>query len=188
MKKLLTTMAFTGAFIVSAAPSAFGQGYGGADGTKVTTTVAAVPTAPKLEEVNSTLPPLPARGRTVEVSIGGFAPNSTVDVFIRSEPVYLGRFQSDANGVVKIAVTIPDDVPAGDHNIVAAGTDPSGNPFSVAAAVAVGPTATRLALTGSNSGNLVALAGLLIAVGSVGTIAARRRMTIADSSSASIHS
>lgn len=188
MKKLLTTMAFTGVLIVSGSPISSAQGYGATDGTTPSTTAVAPPVAPNLEEVTFTVPPFEVRGRTVEVTFGGFAPNSMVDLFIRSEPVYLGRFQSNASGVVKTSVTIPDSVAAGEHNVIATGTDPSGAPISVAAAVTVGPESSFLALSGANSGNLAALAGLLIVVGSVGTIAARRRMMIGDTATAAKHS
>lgn len=183
MKKLLTTITLSAACVVSTSSIAGAQGYGSSDGAKSTTTAVV---APKLEDVNSTVAPVALQGRTIRLSIGGFGPNAFVEVFILSEPVYLGRFQSDSNGVVSIEATIPESVPAGDHNVIASGTDPSGKPFSVAAAVALGPAPSGLALTGQNASSLAALAGLLIVVGCVGTVAARRRMTVAESPRASV--
>lgn len=183
MKKLLITITLSAACMLSTSSIAGAQGYGSSDGAPSTTTAAG---APKLEDVNSTVAQVQPEGRTVRLSIGGFGPNSPVEAFILSEPVYLGRFQSDGNGVVNIEATIPESVPAGDHNIVASGNDPSGKPFSVAAAVTLGPAPSLLALTGQNSSGLAALAGLLIVVGCVGTVAARRRMTVAESPRASV--
>jgi hypothetical protein len=186
MKKLLTAVALSGALVVSVSTVALGQSYGSADGSKPPTTVSATAKperpAPKLEDVDVTVPESRTEDRTVTVRFEGFAPLSFADLFIYSDPVYLGRFQADAQGVITAQVIVPDSVVAGNHNIVGSGTAADGKLFSVASPVVLSPAS--LSFTGSNTGNLLSLAGFLIVVGATGTIAARRRMHPATPSNA----
>ena len=63
-------------------------------------------------------------GGKVTVRARGFAPSSDVRVELHSDPVLLETPTASAEGAVELEVTIPEDTPAGDHEIVVAGVDP----------------------------------------------------------------
>jgi hypothetical protein len=103
----------------------------------ITTTTAAPPTtteaptsttpppAPPLSEARAAAlpehwlgaPDHATAGRTVEVRGGGFTPGATIDVYLASEPVLIGRAVADAAGSVTVTVTLPRDV-SGRHSLV----------------------------------------------------------------------
>ncbi|HEX9259439.1 MAG TPA: HYR domain-containing protein, partial [Acidimicrobiales bacterium] len=89
--------------------------------------------------------PTATNGATVVVVATGFAPNSLVFVTIRSDPAYLGVFQSDENGVVRLEIVVLDGLPPGAHDIIVEGIGPSGGvrqfvqPFIIPGPVTLGP-------------------------------------------------
>ena len=111
----------------------------------------------------------------VKVRFRGFRPRSLVQISIQSDPIFLGEFEADDAGDVVVDVIIPAAVPAGDHHFVADGIDVNGQPMQSRIPTRVESPAD-LAFTGSNTGNVLALAGLLIVVGAAGMAAARRRL------------
>lgn len=105
-------------------------------------------------------------GRTIPITIS-----------VGSTLTKLGVFTPDAGGKINANITLPASLEAGDHHLFFQGVDPAGKPRVVGLEFKVeGVSANRLALTGSNPSNLVAIGGLLIVVGVAGTAAARRRM------------
>jgi Putative Ig domain len=71
-------------------------------------------------------------GVTVNVSTTGWAPGTNVTVTVHSNPVQLTRFPSDDAGSSSVNVTIPANIPGGDHTLVETGTAPNGQPRTVA--------------------------------------------------------
>jgi LPXTG-motif cell wall-anchored protein len=67
-----------------------------------------------------------AAGKTMTVSGSGYAPFSTVTVLVYSEPHILTTVVTDGTGAFSVEVTVPAGLPAGQHHVVAAGVDPSG--------------------------------------------------------------
>jgi hypothetical protein len=121
--------------------------------------------------------------RTFTIVIPGYAPFSFVVLDIQSDPVNLGRFQADANGVVTAEVTIPEGIPAGDHHLVASGTDAAGKPLVQRQAVVLAETVSApssLSLTGSDAQGIAAVGGVLLVMGAAATIATRRRLSAQD--------
>ena len=139
---------------------------------------ATVPTVTKPFVTDKNAVGTPAAGDKVTLKGAGFAPGSTVSLFIYSTPTPLGQVTTGDDGTFTATVTIPAGF-SGNHSLVAAGIDPSGAPLYLrmditiaGAAVAAGAAATGgLAYTGFTAlpfvgGGLLALlagGGLLVA-------------------------
>jgi hypothetical protein len=76
-------------------------------------------------------------GSDVEIGGGGFAPNTKVDLELRSTPRSLGTATTDEFGRFTATVTIPSDTDPGPHRVVATGVDPFGAEQSVSLNVEV---------------------------------------------------
>jgi hypothetical protein len=110
-----------------------------------------------------------APGQQIVLIGTGFAPHSTVTIAIYSAPMLLATIITDFRGEFTHGVTVPADLPVGEHTFVAAGVDAAGDPYAMKLPVAVAPTAgTRrepLAVTGAGTAPLVLTGLLLIVVG-----------------------
>lgn len=93
------------------------------------------------------------QGGKVTVTTQGWEPGSTVQVWLRSDPLLVGSGIADAAGSAQIDITVPVDFPVGAHTVVMAGVSLGG----VAAEVAAGLTVTSL---GAAAGQVVAQGGL----------------------------
>ncbi|VTR76389.1 hypothetical protein [Cellulomonas hominis] len=139
--------------------------------------VGALPTA-ELETPKAATAP----GQQMELVAEGFEPGETVAFYLHSDPVFLGTAVADANGVARLLASIPADVPTGAHTVIATGGT-SGRWASLPVVLAV-PGATPaaspaaagddLAVTGAQSGALMAGAWLLLLVGAGLVVVARR--------------
>ncbi|MFI5910335.1 Ig-like domain repeat protein [Dactylosporangium sp. NPDC051541] len=112
----------------------------------------------------------------------GFAPHSTVTVTIYSAPIELGRVTTDASGAFQTPITLPAQLAAAQHTVVAQGAAPDGSPRAMALAVTVTAAAAAtngatgsLPVTGSPIG-LLLLTGLCLALIGVGLLKAGRRV------------
>lgn len=65
---------------------------------------------------------LPARV-TIEISVSDLAPGSTVTIRVESTPRALASWTADEDGQARGVVTVPVDLPAGRHALVAKGYD-----------------------------------------------------------------
>ena len=123
-------------------------------------------------------------GQQITVLGTGFLPYSTVNVVIYSDPVVLGAVVTDGEGNFSQQVTVPADLPVGEHHLVASGVAPDGSQrflrmdVTVAAATAAAPAEDRagqLAWTGFEALTWV-LGGMgAIAVGGIALLVSRRR-------------
>lgn len=123
-----------------------------------------------------------APGTEIELVARDFQPGETVVFFLHSEPVLLGTAVADADGVARLTVALPTDVPAGDHHVRATGGT-SGRSAEIALAIGTAtpvanpvaaPAATELATTGSSTAALVAAQALLLGGGALLLVARRR--------------
>lgn len=89
------------------------------------------PTAPHVDLQVTTNREALVPGSPIAVDAGPFAPSSEVRVISRSEPIVLGTFETDDDGYLTTAVTLPDELPDGEHTLLIAGTTASGEPVSV---------------------------------------------------------
>ena len=90
--------------------------------------------------------------KTIVIDLDGFAPLSDVTVTLRSDPVVLGTFKSDAQGRVRATVTLPSNVTIGNHSLAVAGLDPAGRAYAVTSPLVVAAPATTTTATTSPSG------------------------------------
>jgi len=77
------------------------------------------------------------QGSRVEVSGSGFAPNSQVDVWLNSDPVYLGAAQTDDTGSFTQEFVLPPDAAVGNHTLTMNGLNKLGQELSAAVGVVV---------------------------------------------------
>ena len=66
------------------------------------------------------------RGRTVEIGGEGFAPNSIVEVWVNSEPIFLGDVTTDAEGKFSKMFDLPVGMNPGQHTLTLSGTTKKG--------------------------------------------------------------
>lgn len=147
-------------------------------------------TLPLTDEGNLLL----SAGRFAEVRGEGFAPGSGVDVWVFSEPRYLGRLTVAADGTFEGEVEIPADLASGTHTLQANGTSSDGRARSVSLGVEVlgssqsssadaggseDAVPDELAFTGG-AARTVALTGYLLALSGISVMAARRRRAAAS--------
>jgi hypothetical protein len=66
------------------------------------------------------------RGRTVEIGGEGFAPNSVVEVWVNSEPIFLGNVTTDAEGKFSKMFDLPVGLAPGQHTLTLGGTTKKG--------------------------------------------------------------
>ncbi|UWP87206.1 fibronectin type III domain-containing protein [Dactylosporangium fulvum] len=78
-----------------------------------------------------------APGQSLVVSGTGFAPYSTVTITVYSDPAVLATVTTDGAGNFSASVTVPGDLPAGQHTFVALGVDPDGVAHSLKLALTV---------------------------------------------------
>jgi titin len=117
-----------------------------------------------------------AAGKTITVSGSGYAPFSTVTVLIYSTPQILTTVVTDGTGSFSVEVTVPAGLAAGQHHLVAAGVDPSGELRYLTLPVTVtGDGGATLAYTGADV-VVPAIGGLLaVLTGAALLLVARRR-------------
>lgn len=124
-----------------------------------------------------------APGQQMELVAEGFTPGETVAFYLHSDPVFLGTAVAGADGVARLLADIPADVPAGAHTVIATGGT-SGRWATLAvelavpsAAPAAAPAAAadpELAVTGAQSGLVMAGAWLMLLTGAGLVLVARR--------------
>ncbi|MGY2076269.1 fibronectin type III domain-containing protein [Blastococcus sp. SYSU DS0828] len=113
-----------------------------------------------------------APGEELVVIGTGFRPNSTVAIVIYSEPRLLGTATTDGNGDFRTAVTVPADLAAGQHSLVASGFAPDGTERFLRLDVTVAAPAEDETTAPTGAGTTLASTGADIAVPVVGGLVA----------------
>ncbi len=93
------------------------------------------------------------RNQTVDITGSGYAPNTSVDVWINSTPIKLGSTMSDANGLISETFGISANIDIGNHTITLNGKFADGTKASVSVGIEVvdTPTVTTVAPTVATS-------------------------------------
>lgn len=128
-------------------------------------------------------------GDSVPVTVSGLEAGQTINATLFSDPIDIGSFTANAEGVALFTLAIPADLTPGIHTLEIASSVPGQLPIEVtleiAAAATTGGGAAgpgtgpgQLQVTGAETGGIIALAlGLLVA--GVAALAVRRRQTAA---------
>jgi LPXTG-motif cell wall-anchored protein len=165
LKKMLAVGVLAGAcFAAVPAAAAFAEGYATPDGATVSDNT-------------------PVAGEAVTIEVGGFAPYSEVTIELHSDPIVLGTFTADGEGVVHATVNLPAGV-SGSHDVVVMGSNALGAPVVATIPVTIaadsGTNSTDdgglLPRTGSNTTTIVTLGGVLIVLGGGATVITRKRL------------
>jgi hypothetical protein len=108
----------------------------------------------------------PSAGATITVHAGPgtFMAGSDGVITIRSVERQLATFRAASDGSLDQAVTIPADMPAGDHTLFAKGIDPNGNPIVLSTPITIQALTTSFTRGGTfgPNGPLARTGGLLI--------------------------
>ena len=75
--------------------------------------------------------PILGTGVTLNAESTGWAPGTVVTVSVHSTPVQLATLPADDSGNSSVNVTLPSNLPPGQHTLVEQGTDPSGAPRTI---------------------------------------------------------
>ena len=117
------------------------------------------------------------RGQRVKLTGRGFGPRKSVNLYVASDPVYLGSGVADDDGVVTIEGVIPDDLDAGEHSLAL--IDPeTGFGFRQSISLDAPDASSALPTTGTDSTPMMALAALFVLGGGALAIVAKRRQLI----------
>ncbi len=117
-------------------------------------------------------------GDDVLVEGDGYAADSEVVITIESTPRTLDRVGADADGAIAVDVTIPADMPTGQHTLKATGVTPDGAPHVLSTPITVGGEVgdvEELAQTGLNTVVAAAVAMTLLLLGGAALLVTRRR-------------
>jgi LPXTG-motif cell wall-anchored protein len=124
------------------------------------------PTTPTTASVGCLDKSSVAVGAAINACGSGFQAGEQVQVYVHSTPVFVKVLTADASGAVTTSVTIPAGTAAGKHRIelrgVTSGRSIFSSEFTVTAAGGSG-----LPKTGSQTGNLVLAALLVLGVGMI---------------------
>ncbi len=152
---------FVLAMTVLFSSAAFAQPYDGVDGT--------------LDVADTTLAP----GADVPIQGAGYAANSEITISIESTPRTLDRVRAGTDGAFSLAVTIPTDIPAGEHTLKATGVTQDGATRVLAMPITVAGSTTaagELAFTGGRTIAALTVGLTLLALGGAVLFVTRRRM------------
>lgn len=117
-------------------------------------------------------------GDPVLIAGEGFAADSMVVITIESTPRTLDRVRADGEGGISLEVTIPEDMPAGQHTLKATGVTPDGAPLVLSVPITVGGEvgdSQELARTGLNTAVALAVGLTLAALGGAALLVTRKR-------------
>ena len=118
-----------------------------------------------------------ARGQWVRLSGGGFGPRKSVNLYVASDPIYLGSGVADENGVVTVEGVIPDGLDAGEHSLAL--IDPeTGVGFRQDVSLDAADASSGLPTTGTDSTPMMALGALFVLGGAGLAVVAKRRRFI----------
>ena len=122
---------------------------------------------------------IPTPGASITIQGTGFLPNATVTIIVASDPVEVGTATTDATGAFQTTVTIPANLPAGEHHLRASGPAASGGTLVLETAFQVQTGAPgsggSLPVTGGSPWLLLIPAGIAAGVGLV--LTQRHRLT-----------
>jgi hypothetical protein len=86
-------------------------------------------------------------GDVIKISVGGFKPDSVVEVWLFSTPTKLGSVVVGADGTVTGAYRLPAGIKSGSHRVVVTARMANGKPTTFTLGILVGDISTTSTLT-----------------------------------------
>ena len=86
-------------------------------------------------------------GDVIKVSVGGFEPDSVVEVWLFSTPTQLGSAAVGADGTMSGSFKLPAGTKSGTHRVVVTAKLPNGKPTTFTLGILVGDISTTSTLT-----------------------------------------
>ena len=86
-------------------------------------------------------------GDIIKVSVGGFEPESVVEVWLFSTPTQLGSAVVEADGTMSGSYKLPFGIKSGSHRVVVTAKLPNGKPTTFTLGILVGDISTTSTLT-----------------------------------------
>ena len=122
-------------------------------------------------------------GASSSVAVSGYAPDSSVGVFLFSDPVSLGTLPVGTDGAARGRITIPANITPGQHTLQVTGWNANGEPVILSAGITVKPQVKRVVQAvsfkqGSASLSPAGLAAVGRAVSSSAALAGSIRTTV----------
>ncbi|GAA3248040.1 fibronectin type III domain-containing protein [Dactylosporangium siamense] len=168
---VLGAIAGTSYTVSVVAKGTFGRDSAAGVSAAVTPTTPPLPAAPPSSAAELTTDQgdisTAAPGQRIVVVGHGFAPHSTVTIAVYSTPKVLATAVADAAGDVEQPVTVPADLAAGAHNLIALGVDSNGLTHTLALAVTVPSAAASLPVTGIALSTMLTVALTSVAAGAL---------------------
>ena len=88
-----------------------------------------------------------SRGDVIKVSVGGFKPDSVVEVWLFSTPTQLGSAVVNADGTMNGTYRLPFGIKSGSHRVVVTAKMANGKPTTFTLGILVGDISTTSTLT-----------------------------------------
>ncbi len=112
------------------------------------------------------------QGQDVSVEAWGFAPDSSVEIWMNSTPQLLATVSADGSGRVSTSVTVPMDAMVGEHTLRLSGEGAAGAPLEQELGLSV-VASSMLPATGADLSVPIG-AALLVILGFVAVVSTRR--------------
>jgi Mg-chelatase subunit ChlD/lysophospholipase L1-like esterase len=114
-------------------------------------------------------------GTLVGLQASGFAPGSSVNVTVESDPVTVALLTADDEGAIDTRIAVPDELESGTHTVVLRGIDPDARPYQLDLPIRVRPGPPILGYVGA-SGLLFGGVGALMRGLGRGSQRSRRKL------------
>jgi hypothetical protein len=111
-----------------------------------------------------------ARSGRIKFAGNGLQPNSVVDIWLNSNPVFLGTVTTDQNGAFEAEFDIPEGVLEGEHTLTIVGVSADGEQVTTSVGIAITQAEDIEPIddedsSGSTATNELVLLGLLLIAG-----------------------
>jgi hypothetical protein len=140
-------------FLSATEMSSFAEDEGG---VPIAVQVVAPTTAPSPRPVSPVAIPVdvPISEVRIPISLSGLEPHSYVEIFANSTPILIASGFADSQGVFEVTVSLPPNLPVGNHTISATNTLSDGSKVSTVAAAFSVTSSGRIAPAGVTEENL----------------------------------
>jgi hypothetical protein len=116
-----------------------------------------------------------SNGSDLSLSVAGFEAGAEVEIWLYSDPTFIGVGVADENGAVPVTVEITEAMESGDHHLVVSGRSYTGDEITVATPVTITGNSEDSVITRVGNTVVWVLLGSALVVGLVVPTTLRRR-------------